>query len=204
MEQIRVYTGGVVGANGYLVGTGDDSYVAIDAPEGFSDWIVAHFPRARVTDLLITHQHFDHVQDVARMKNRFSCAVHAHSQYSSALTLADLWSGLQVEPYEVNDVIGSGRHTDTWGGKAWLIHFVPGHSTDSLVYHLIDDELMFSGDVLFAGSIGRTDFPGGDHERLLVGLRDRILNQPANTLVYPGHGPYTDIKDENLNNPFII
>lgn len=198
-----MYTGGAVEANGYLISTGADTYVAVDAPEGFSDWIVAHFPQVQVTDLLITHQHFDHVQDVARMQRRFNCVVHAHSEYSASLTLADLWPGLQVEPFEVNDVIGGDRHTDTWGGKAWQIHFVPGHSPDSLVYHLVDEEIMFSGDVLFAGSIGRSDFPGGSHESLLSGLRNRILNQPANTIVYPGHGPYTDIKEENHNNPFI-
>ncbi len=198
-----MYTGGAVEANGYLIGTGTDSYVAIDAPEGFADWISSHFSQARVTDLLITHQHFDHVQDVARMQHRFGCVVHAHSEYSRALTLADLWQGLQVDDFEVNDVIGEERHTDTWGGKAWQIHFVPGHSPDSLVYHLVDEDIMFSGDVLFAGSIGRTDFPGGSYENLLNGLRNRILNQPANTIVYPGHGPYTNIKDENLNNPFI-
>ncbi|MCC8021578.1 MAG: MBL fold metallo-hydrolase [Akkermansiaceae bacterium] len=203
MEHIRMYTGGALETNGYLVITGADLYIAVDAPEGFTDWILSHRPNARITDLLITHQHFDHIQDAARMKRQFGCTVHAHSPFTESLTLSRLWSGLQLEPFEVDDVIGEARHTDSWGGKAWHIHYVPGHAPDSLVYHMADESILFSGDVLFAGSIGRSDFPGGDRNALLGGLRARILNQPANTNVYPGHGPYTTIKNEILSNPFI-
>ncbi len=208
MENIRVYTGGPAAANGYLVITGPNTYVAVDAPEGFTDWILARKPDARITDLLITHQHFDHIQDAARMKKQFDCTIHAHSPYDESLTLAQharaAWGDdIRVEPFTVDDVVDENTHAASWGGLAWHIHFVPGHSQDSYVYHLVDNDIMFSGDVLFAGSVGRADFPGGDMKRLIEGIHGRILNQPANTCVLPGHGPYTTIKHETLTNPYL-
>ena len=208
MDNIRVYTGGIAACNGYLVITGDNTYIAIDAPLGFVDWILSRKPDAKITDLLITHQHFDHIQDAAKFKKQFGCTIHAHSPYSPDLTLETLarnaWDpDMHVEPFEVDDIVDEKRRTANWGGQLWHIHFVPGHSTDSNVYHLVDEDKLFSGDVLFAGSIGRTDLPGGDEKQLLNGIHARILNQPATTIVLPGHGPYTTVKHERLTNPFL-
>lgn len=80
---------------------------------------------------------------------------------------------------------------------------VPGHSPDSIVYDLPDEGIMFTGDVIFAGSIGRTDLPGGNLRLLKQGIEKKVLNQPATTMIFPGHGPYTTVKNELLTNPFI-
>lgn len=87
MDRIRVYTGGVASCNGYLFKTKDNSYVAVDAPSGFADWIYSKKPDIIITDLLITHQHFDHVEDACRMRQIFGCRIHAGQPYTEDLTL---------------------------------------------------------------------------------------------------------------------
>lgn len=208
MDQIRVYTGGAASCNGYLLITGEGTYVAVDAPEGFVDWILSKKPNAKVTDLLITHQHFDHIQDAAKMKKQFGCTIHAGEQYNEDLTLSkvarDSWnSDIEIDPFVVDDVLSkTDCRTAEWGGQLWHIHAVPGHSRDSIVYQLPDREIIFSGDVIFAGSVGRTDLPGGNMNLLIQGISDKVLNQPAMTTIFPGHGPYTTVRQEMLSNPF--
>ncbi len=208
MDRIRVYTGGVAACNGYLFRIKDGSYIAVDAPAGFADWIYEKKPDIVITDLLLTHQHFDHVEDACRMRQIFGCRIHAGQAYGSELTLEtlarDAW-GLQlsVQPYVVDDVVTAETHTADWGGLLWHLHLVPGHSVDSVVYELPDEGLMFTGDVIFAGSIGRTDLPGGNLRLLKSGIEAKVLSVPATTKIFPGHGPYTTVKNELLTNPFI-
>ncbi len=208
MDRIRVYTGGVASCNGYLFKAKDGAYVAVDAPQGFADWIYSKKPDIVITDLLLTHQHFDHVEDAARMQELFKCRIHAGQAYSPELTLEELahnaWGlPLTVKPYVVDDVITEDKHTANWGGKLWHLHLVPGHSPDGVVYELPDEGLMFTGDVLFAGSIGRTDLPGGNLDLLKSGIEAKVLSVPATTVILPGHGPYSTVKNEMLTNPFI-
>ncbi|MEG2970991.1 MAG: MBL fold metallo-hydrolase [Akkermansia sp.] len=209
MDRIHVFSGGIAACNGYLLKTGVNTYIAIDAPEGFTDWIQSKRPDAKITDLLITHHHFDHIMDAAKLKERFACTIHAHSAYSDILSLVklahDSWGmELKVIPFIVDDILDTKIHTAQWGGSLWHIHHVPGHSPDSLVYHLPDDELLFSGDTIFAGSIGRTDLPGGSSTLLTSGIEKKILTQVATTNILPGHGPYTTVKNEILTNPFLL
>lgn len=208
MNRIRVYTGGAVAGNGYLFKTGENTYIAIDAPEGFADWIKSRNPQAVITDLLITHQHFDHIQDASRMKEIFDCTIHAAAPYSDELSLVDMannqWDmDLKIQPYVVDDIITEDKKTATWGGLIWHLLHVPGHSSDSIVYQLPDEDIIFSGDTIFAGSIGRTDFPGGNAPLLLKGLEKKILSQPPTTTIFPGHGPYTTVRNENQTNPYL-
>lgn len=182
--------------------------MAVDAPSGFADWIYSKKPDIIITDLLITHQHFDHVEDACRMRQIFDCRIHAGQPYNENLTLEkmarDAWGlPLNVQPFVVDEVLTSDIHTANWGGLLWHLHQVPGHSPDSIVYDLPDEGIMFTGDVIFAGSIGRTDLPGGNLRLLKQGIETKVLNQPATTMIFPGHGPYTTVKNELLTNPFI-
>ena len=107
MDRIRVYTGGVASCNGYLFKTKDNTYVAVDAPSGFADWIYSKKPDIIITDLLITHQHFDHVEDACRMRQIFDCRIHAGQPYNENLTLEkmarDAWGlPLNVQPFVVD------------------------------------------------------------------------------------------------------
>ena len=205
---IQVYIGGPCMCNGYLVKC-SEGYVAIDAPLGFADWVRKKLPeQAPLTDLLITHQHFDHVQGVAALVAATGCRVHACMPYSRALTLellaARSWDGgLDVEPFRVDDAFGPACRSAEWGGDKWRISHIPGHSSDGVAYELERAESIFCGDILFSGAVGRTDFPGGSMSSLIRGIREKLLTRPHNCTVYSGHGPSTSLGEEILNNPYL-
>lgn len=143
MDRIRVYTGGVASCNGYLFKTKDNSYVAVDAPSGFADWIYSKKPDIIITDLLITHQHFDHVEDACRMRQIFGCRIHAGQPYTEDLTLEkmarDAWGlPLNVQPFVVDEILTPDIHTANWGGLLWHLHQVPGHGP----YTTVKNELL--------------------------------------------------------------
>ena len=205
--EMKVYTGGELMCNGYLLVCEGGECVAIDAPGGFATWVARHLPAgARLTHLLLTHQHFDHIQDAAALQLATGCQVHACMPYSTDLTLADhaaAWGIPAPEPFRVDDPLGAADTTAHWAGLSWRALYIPGHSTDSMVYALPSEGLIFAGDVLFEGSIGRSDLPGGSTSRLVRGIRDKIMPYPPETRVLPGHGPATSVGEEELNNPFI-
>ena len=202
----RVYTGGPVACNGYLLETAG-GFAAVDAPLGFAAWALAQLPEGgRITDLLLTHQHFDHVQDAARLQAATQCRIHAVYPYSSLLTLEETarsWGIPAVEPYRVDDAFGRGGASADWAGEHWHAMAIPGHSSDGAAYHLPEHGLLFVGDIVFAGSIGRTDFPEGSQARLLAGIREQILPLPPETAILSGHGPATTLQEELLNNPYL-
>ncbi len=204
---ISVYTGGPCMCNGYLV-RGEDGYIAIDAPLGFTAWVRRQLQEGeRVSDLLITHQHFDHVQDAAELARTYGCCIHACKAYSRELTLETLarssgW-GIEVEPFTVDDAFGPAATEREWGGLRWHLHHIPGHSPDGMAYGLPEHEQVFCGDILFAGSVGRTDFPGGSMSQLVRGIREQLLCLPHTTTVHSGHGPATTLAEEQLNNPYL-
>ena len=193
--------------NGYLLPGKDGEYVAVDAPGGFAAWVQRVLPAgARLGHLLLTHQHFDHIQDAAALQAATGCLVHACKPYSSGLTLGEhaLQWGLPLpEPFRVDDALGEKDSSADWAGLHWRALYVPGHATDSMVYALPEQNMLFAGDVLFAGSIGRTDLPGGSMAQLVNGIRSKIMTLPPDTDIYPGHGPATSAQEEALGNPFI-
>ena len=205
-RKIQVYTGGSVGCNGYLI-QGNDGYVAVDAPMGMADWVCRQLPEgAKLTHLLLTHQHFDHVEGAAELQRRTGCTIHAVAPYSKTLTLEEAvgaWGLPPVEPYTVDDVLGTAPRKTTWAGMEWQILPIAGHATDGAAYYLAEEDEVFVGDILFAGSVGRTDFPGGSMSTLVRGIREHLMPLPPHTTVNSGHGPASSIGEEQLNNPYI-
>ncbi len=203
---IQKYTGGPVACNAYLV-RGKEGYVAVDAPLGFTNWVQAHLPQGeKLTHLLLTHQHFDHVQDAAKLKEQTGCCICAHSAWSPELTLeaaARSWGIKPPAPFTVDELLGDSRTEAHWGGLDWQLYSIPGHSPDGMAYGLAEEPCLFVGDILFAGSIGRTDFPGGSLATLVSGIREKLLGLEPATEVYSGHGPSTSIQEELLNNPYL-
>lgn len=189
---LELYTGGMVATNGYLLQDGGTT-ILIDAPEGVFDWLLEK--DISPDHLLLTHQHFDHVDDA----HRFDCPIHAFSPYSRELTLADLtrsWGmPLEVKAYEISAVL-EGQESLTLGNFQFDLLHVPGHSPDSLVFSLPQSNLAFVGDTLFHRGFGRTDLPGGDEAQLFQGIREKLLTLPAETRICPGHGPETTPADE--------
>jgi hydroxyacylglutathione hydrolase len=202
--QLEVFCGGIFQTNGYLVTTGGKSWV-FDAPEGITAWLMENGVRPEA--LILTHQHHDHVLDVGRIQTAFGCPVYAHSEPSEELTLSkrlERMMGIpcRIDPYTVDHRF-DGLDSIDLGGFALDLFHVPGHSPDSVCFQLRGAPLLIGGDVLFAGSIGRTDFPNGDHELLLSGIRQKLWPVPDETEVLPGHGPTTTIGREKATNPFL-
>lgn len=201
--KLSVYTGGFVQTNGYLIETPDGNFL-IDAPEGIARWIAGN--GVRVDDVLLTHQHYDHVTDAAALKAA-GARLHALEGYSKDLTLESVARGwgmpISVVPYEVDEHFKMDEPLVV-AGKTLLLAHVPGHSTDSVTFYLPGDGVLFSGDTLFDGSIGRTDLPGGSTQQLLDGISTKLLTLPGETRVFPGHGPSTTIGEEKRGNPYLV
>lgn len=200
--KISSFTGGLVQTNGYLVETPDGNLL-IDAPEGVAEWIAKK--GVRVDDVLLTHQHYDHVTDAAALRAA-GARLHAFAPYSRELTLeaaARAWGmPIPVLPYEIDVLLDVNQPLRLAGTEIQLAH-VPGHATDSVTFYLKDAGVLFSGDTLFAGSIGRTDLPGGSSSQLLAGIDKHLMGLPVETRVLSGHGPATTIGREAAGNPYL-
>lgn len=203
---LRTYTGGDLSCNGYLLQGADGTFVAVDAPLGMAEWVQRVLPEgAKLAHLLLTHQHFDHVQGAAALQRLTGCTIHAPFTMSDELTLADVarqWGVPPIETYTV-DTFGTAQTEANWSGLRWQLYFIPGHSCDGMAYGLAGEEILFTGDILFAGAVGRSDLPGGNARDLVRGIREHLLPLPDTTRVCCGHGPSTTIGEEKLQNPYI-
>lgn len=207
MARIRSHCGGFTQTNGYLVESASGVLVAIDAPAGMAEWLREQGLSPAVQ--LLTHAHFDHVVDAALIQESFSCPLYAFERPNPDLTLETAYTGMgmSVRPYHVDEFIRPGTQIEA-GDLCFECLHVPGHSPDSVCFFLpardvVDRPQLFGGDVLFQGSIGRTDFPHGDHEALIRGIREQLFVLPDDTIIYAGHGPATTIGVEKLTNPYV-
>jgi len=201
---IRVYSGGIAATNSYALPL-EKGTILVDAPEGVVEWLQQE--GLRPDALFLTHQHFDHVWDAALVAQTFGCPVYAWSSYSKDLTLEKLFAlqsggGLSIPAFSVSEALQD-RETVQIAGIEWSLYHVPGHSPDSLCLHDPQAGWLFGGDVLFAGGVGRTDFPGGDMSGLIQGIEQKLLILPDDTKVFPGHGGPTSIGEERESNPFL-
>ena len=161
-----------------------------------------------VKHLLNTHLHFDHVFGVNFIEAQFDVKMKAHK--ADKFLLADMEQQMVMFGFPANgDYIPTlTNYIDEndiieFGNQKLTIMHVPGHSPGSLVFYNKQEGVVVSGDVLFNGSIGRTDLPQGDHNSLIDGIKRKILTLPDNTVVYPGHGPATSVEGEKRINPFL-
>ena len=183
-----------------------------DSIDGVREVLREH--RLTPAAVLLTHGHIDHVWSVAPVSAEFGIPafIHADDRYRLAdiagtsivaareQLLAMTKNALELtEPDDVRLV--ADQETVEVAGLRLRVRHAPGHTEGSVVFEV--DDVMFSGDVLFAGSIGRTDLPGGDHAAMLDSLRRVILPAPDAVTVLPGHGPQTTIGDERRSNPFL-
>jgi|UniRef100_UPI003784A065 hydroxyacylglutathione hydrolase len=204
MSEIHTYTGGIAATNGHLL-TLPGGTVLVDAPDGIASWLKKQ--NLQVNALFLTHQHFDHVLDAAAVKAQHGCRVYAFAPFSRDLTLERLYgavtgSSFSVPEFEVDEIL-EGKSTLEALGETWRLHHVPGHSPDSVCFHLAAQNLLFGGDVLFLDGVGRTDFPGGSTQLLLTGIETKLFKLPDATRVFPGHGDDTTIGRERAENPFL-
>jgi len=155
---------------------------------------------ARTGGILVTHTDVDHVGGVAALAEGTGAEVWAPAGEADALRGGEARGGLRVAPHDPAHTVSGGDEI-TVAGIAFEVLDVPGHSSGHVAF-LAEGEL-FSGDLLFAGSVGRVDLPGGDWETLLDSVRSLLDRLPEDTVVHPGHGPATTLGRELASNPFL-
>jgi glyoxylase-like metal-dependent hydrolase (beta-lactamase superfamily II) len=200
-EGVKMFTGGALQTNSYLVACPEGN-ILIDAPEGSSE----AFQDIPIAMLLLTHGHYDHVWDAAAVARHHGCTVAMHPVTETMLADRNLLKrfgiDLEVEPVKADLKLLEGSRQRLLG-KSFDLFEVPGHCPGSLCIHDASSNLLFGGDVLFAGGVGRWDLPGGDRDLLLSGISTKLLPLPGQTVVLPGHGPSTTIAEEKANNPYL-
>ncbi len=156
---------------------------------------------AHCAGILVTHSHWDHLGGVAELAEGTGAKVYMAEQEAPVLERPeDYYPGVPVRPY-TPDVLLAGDETIDLAGITFETVLVPGHSPAHLAFHA--DGCLFSGDVLFAGSVGRTDLPFADWDTLLESIRTLVERFPPETVVYSGHGPPTTLGAELARNPFL-
>lgn len=153
-----------------------------------------------------THCHFDHIMGVEFIRNEYKIPFQAHAEdafwVEKAIDQGKMY-GFNMKPVSsIDSFLHENEFIEFGNSKLKIIH-VPGHSPGHVVFYSEKDELLIAGDVLFYGSIGRTDLPSGDYDTLISGIKTKLFALPDNTKVYCGHGPETTLGFEKENNPFL-
>jgi glyoxylase-like metal-dependent hydrolase (beta-lactamase superfamily II) len=160
----------------------------------------------KVKAIVNTHCHIDHILGVEYIRNKYNtefwCSAEDQFLIDNAEAQGEFY-GLRLEKPNRPERYISDNEIIYLGNDKIAIFHVPGHSPGSLLLYLQEEKILISGDVLFSGSIGRTDLPGGDYQTLVSGIRKKILQLGDEIEVFPGHGPSTTIGKEKLTNPFL-
>lgn len=191
-------------ANCFLVRSGEDVVVVDPGAEPERIAALLDAWKADPQAIVLTHAHVDHVGGVAGLVRQYGIPVYVHAAdlplYERAAEHAAMF-GVSVEPPPPPAHWLEHGQTLSFGAIEFIVRHAPGHSPGGVV--LVGDTEAFVGDCVFAGSIGRTDLPGGDTGTLLRSIREQILTLPPSTTLYSGHGPATTVEAEAESNPFV-
>lgn len=202
--QARGFTVGPLQENCWVVAEGPRAIVVDPGDE--ADRLIEELDGLTVEAILLTHTHFDHVGAVAALARHTGAPVYC--PVTEAFILRDINSYVfpgygPYEPYDPEETVEGGEHL-TLAGLEIDVLLTPGHSPGHVSFSIPDHQLLLSGDVLFQGSIGRTDLPGGEPERLMESIAMLLDTLPDDTRVLPGHMGVTTLGRERATNPFLL
>ena len=159
-----------------------------------------------VKQIVITHAHIDHVGGAMKLKTKTGAPILLNQNDYALLKMLDVqasWLGMTSPgPVHIDEALADGHKISIGSLDASVMH-TPGHTEGSVCVYIPAEQKLIAGDTLFAGSIGRTDLPGGSYEKIMQSLHSRVLALPDETIVVPGHGPLTIIGEERETNPFL-
>lgn len=209
MIDVRMFTVGPVQENCFIVREKESGTALIVDPGEEADRllkVVDELGIEKVEAILVTHTHFDHVGAVAPVARATGAPVYCPELEREVLAnIMDYvpWPGFgPFESYEADHTVAGGETLDLAGMKLDVL-FTPGHSPGHVTYAIRDERALFSGDVLFQGSVGRVDLPGGDWPTLLSSIQSLVDEFEPETVVYPGHMGITTLERERATNPFL-
>ncbi len=160
----------------------------------------------QVKQIVITHAHIDHVGGAMKLRAATGAPILLNQNDQTLLKMLDMqaaWCGMSSPgKVEIDQSIGAADKLKAGSLEADVIH-TPGHTEGSVCLYFPAEKKLIAGDTLFAGSIGRTDLPGGSMEKIISSLQEKVLALPDETVVVPGHGPLTTIGEERESNPFL-
>ena len=190
---------GPVQTNCYIVFDDEIKKAVIIDPADEAEYLISGLGQLKVQlcAILLTHGHFDHIQAVPEIKEKFSVPVYVHRADEEALKDPGMFGMPSVKIFlKEDDVRLNGGETVEFPGMKFKVIHTPGHTKGSVCYYMEDAGILFSGDTLFCHSWGRTDFPGGSEKEIFESIREKLLPLPEETLVLPGHDSATTIKEE--------
>ena len=207
--EVRCFTGGNFAQNGYVAWCeATRQCVIVDPGAEALDMVAAVEAGAgELTAILLTHAHLDHVEGLGVIRDHTSAPTYLHpadrEMFDNLPAQAAMFglSSPQLAPPEREFEDGE---TFRFGESGFKIIHTPGHSLGHVILHALDDGLALVGDLVFAGSVGRTDLPGGDYQALFRSIREHVLTMPDETRLFTGHGPPTTVGHERTTNPFLI
>lgn len=206
---IRTFSAGDFAENTHLV-TLDETggALAIDPGAGAKEMMeVVQSEGLELSAVLLTHAHLDHVEGIPAVLQEQDVPIHLHpgdrSLYDALPEQARSF-GVEISSLRPPDHELEHGQTLEFEGCAFQVRHAPGHAPGHVVFWEEDQEVAFVGDVVFRGSIGRTDLPGGDFQQLMSSIREQVLTLPDRTRLLTGHGPETTVEEERTGNPFLI
>lgn len=209
MIEIKMLPLGPIQTNCYVATCAETKHTAVIDPsdQGYDLARLLEEQELELTHILLTHAHFDHVGGLPDLKDAYpDVPIYIHPDAVEMLSIAPRQAarfGLQVAEMPTADQMLADGDVIEVGQVKLTVLYTPGHAPGHVAFYNAENSVVFSGDALFQGSIGRTDLPGGDFNLLIQSIEQKLLTLPDETHVLSGHGPATTIGRERVSNPFL-